>query len=341
MRVLLTGGAGYVGSACLRHLLDAGHEAFAWDNLSEGHRAAIPDERLIVGELHDTAGLASALRETGAEIVMHFAAHAAVGESVADPARYYDNNVVGSLSMLRAMRAAGVGRVIFSSTCSVFGQTEAAALSEQAPIRPMNPYARTKRAVEWMLEDFAAAYGLGYTVLRYFNAAGASPDGAHGEHHEPENHLIPLVLQVALGQRDEICIFGDDYPTPDGTCVRDYVHVDDLADAHRRAAERLVAGRGAAWNLGTGSGASVREVIEACQEVSGRPIPHRVVERRAGDPPRLVADPQGARDALGWQPRYVGIKAIVETAWRWHERHPRGYGSGPRLAQDSGLSPRG
>lgn len=329
MKILVIGGAGYVGSHALRHLLAAGHDCLVYDNLSQGHRAAVPAGRLIVGRLQDRPLLEAVLLRERIEAVVHFAAFALVGESVRDPAKYYQNNIVGSLSLLDAMRAAGVGRLVFSSTTATYGVPDRVPIDEDQPQRPINPYGFSKLVVEQALADYAAAYGLGYAALRYFNAAGASPAGDIGEDHDPETHLIPLVLQVALGSRPQIEVFGDDYPTPDGTCVRDYVHVDDLASAHLLALERLQPGQGLKLNLGTGRGHSVREVIDACRQATGHPIPVKLGARRPGDPPELVADAHRAREQLGWQPRYLEIQPIVETAWRWHQGHPRGYEGSP------------
>ena len=256
---------------------------------------------------------------------MHFAAFAAVGESVADPAKYYQNNVVASLTLLEAMRAAGVKRIVFSSTTATYGVPEHVPITEEEPQQPINPYGFAKLVIEQALADYAQAYGFGYAALRYFNAAGASPDGDLGEDHDPETHLIPLVLQVALGQRPHITIFGDDYPTPDGTCIRDYIHVDDLGAAHVLALEQLQAGQGLQLNLGTGRGHSVREVIDACRRVTGHAIPAPIGPRRPGDPPELVADSPQAQRVLDWQPQYTDIESIVRTAWKWHSSHPRGY----------------
>jgi UDP-glucose 4-epimerase len=320
MRILVTGGAGYVGSHAARLLDRAGHEVWVYDNLSRGHRAAALPGRLVEGDLADEQRIADLLAEKRIEAVMHFAALALVGESVAEPALYYRNNVLGSVALLEAMRRAGVRRIVFSSTTATYGAPERVPISEDEPQLPINPYGFTKLAVERALADYAQAYRFGYAALRYFNAAGASPDGDLGEDHDPESHLIPIVLQVALGQRDAISVFGEDYPTADGTCVRDYVHVDDLADAHLKALALLEPGTQLQLNLGTGRGHSVREVIEACRRVTGHSIPCRSGPRRAGDPPELVADSRRARSVLGWTPRYV------ETAWRWHQSHPHGYG---------------
>lgn len=325
MNVLVTGGAGYVGAAAVKALAAAGHQAWVYDNLCTGHRAAVPPEWLIEGDLHDVALLRTTLRERQIEAVLHFAAFAYVGESVVDPARYYHNNVAGSLALLNAMRADGVSRIVFSSSTATYGTPSRIPITEDEPQRPINPYGFTKLAVERALADYAAAYGLGYAALRYFNAAGALADGSHGEDHRPETHLIPLVLQVALGQREKIVVFGDDYPTADGTCVRDYVHIEDLATAHVQALERLEPGTALQLNLGTGRGYSVRQVIDACHRVTGRPISVEIGPRRPGDPAELVADATKARQVLGWQPRYTELEAIVETAWRWHQAHPAGY----------------
>ncbi len=325
MKVLVTGGAGYIGSHAARLLQRAGHEVWVYDNLCLGHRAAVSAGRLIEGQLMDRPRLVETLSDRGIEAVMHFAAFAAVGESVADPAKYYQNNVVASLNLLEAMRAAGVKLIVFSSTTATYGVPERLPITEEEPQRPINPYGFAKLVVEHALADYARAYGLGYAALRYFNAAGASPEGDLGEDHDPETHLIPLVLQVALGQRPHITVFGDDYPTPDGTCIRDYIHVDDLGAAHVLALEKLEAGQGLQLNLGTGRGHSVREVIEACRRVTGHPIPAQIGPRRPGDPPELVADARKAQRVLDWQPQYPEIEAIVRTAWKWHASHPRGY----------------
>jgi UDP-glucose 4-epimerase len=325
MKILVTGGAGYVGSACLRYLLAHGYDAVAFDNLAQGHRQAVPNGRLIVGDIANSESIVSALREVRADAVMHFAAATCVGESVDDPEYHYRNNIGGTLSLLNGMRATGVKRMLFSSTCATYGMNPRIPMAEDAIQDPCSPYARTKLAVEWMIRDFAHAYGTGFTLLRYFNAAGASADGQHGEDHNPENHLIPLTLQVALGQRASITVFGSDYPTPDGTCLRDYVHVEDLAQAHRLAIEATAPGTADVFNIGTGTGSSVLEVINACRKVTGHPIPMVRAARRPGDPPALVATPGKLVSQLGWKPQYNSIEKIVETAWRWHKSHPQGY----------------
>jgi UDP-glucose 4-epimerase len=325
MRILVTGGAGYVGSHCLRRLLAAGHEAVVYDNLWQGHRQAVPKGLLIEGDLNDEAKLTALLRERKIEAVMHFAALALVGQSVQEPELYYKNNVAGSFHLLEAMRQAGVWRIVFSSTTATYGTPEKMPIAETTPQQPINPYGFSKLVVERMLDDYLAAHGFGFAALRYFNAAGAAPDGTIGEDHTPESHLIPIVLQVALGQRESISVFGDDYPTSDGTCIRDYVHVEDLATAHLAALERLQPGKSIKVNLGTGRGYSVREVIDACRKITGHPIPAVTAPRRPGDPPELVADARLAALLLDWQPHYTTVESIVETAWRWHQAHPRGY----------------
>jgi UDP-glucose 4-epimerase len=327
MNVLVIGGAGYIGSHAVRALMEADHGVVVYDNLSRGHREAVPDGLLIEGELADRQRLVEVLREKKIDAVMHFAAFALVNESVNDPALYYRNNVLAPLELLDAMREAGVDKIVFSSTTATYGEPETIPIPEDTPQQPINPYGFTKLVFERALADYAAAYGIGYAALRYFNAAGARPDGSIGEDHDPETHLIPIVLQVVLGQRDKITVFGDDYSTPDGTCVRDYVHVDDLAAAHLSALERLEPGQGLCVNLGTGRGTSVREIIDACRAVTGHPIPEVMGQRRAGDPPELVADPRLASDVLGWKPQYTDVRAMVETAWNWHRHHPKGYQS--------------
>lgn len=326
MKILITGGAGYVGSACLRYVAEQGHEVMAYDNLSMGHADAVDGHPLVIGDIADTALLAGTLKDFGADAVMHFAAATYVGESVENPEFHYRNNVGGTLSLLNAMRAADVGRMLFSSTCATYGMTQSETMSEDTPQDPFSPYARTKLAVEWMIRDFAHAYGMGFTLLRYFNASGGDADGRHGEDHRPENHLIPLVLQTALGQRDKLMVFGDDYPTPDGTCIRDYVHTRDLASAHLLAIEATGEGTGEVFNIGTGNGQSVKEIITACEKVTGIEIPREIVARRPGDPPRLVAEPTKLKSQLGWAPQYTNIEDTIATAWAWHQSHPEGYG---------------
>ena len=327
MKILVTGGAGYVGSACLRHVAAQGHQVMAYDNLVQGHAASVGSLPLVVGDIADTARLTAVMREFGAEAVMHFAAATYVGESVENPDYHYRNNIGGTLSLLTAMREAGINRMLFSSTCATYGMTASATMSEDTPQDPFSPYARTKLAVEWMIRDFAHAYGLGFTLLRYFNAAGADPSGDHGEAHDPENHLIPLVLRVPLGQSPSIKVFGTDYPTPDGTCIRDYVHTADLASAHLLAIQATTPETAEVFNIGTGRGTSVKEIIAACEKVTGTVIPQVVVDRRPGDPPQLVANPAKLKSRLGWEPKYTAIEDTIATAWAWHSAHPRGYGA--------------
>jgi len=327
MNILVTGGAGYVGSHAAQWLQNAGHDIWVYDNLSTGHRQAVLPNRLIEGELADQALLASLLAEKQIDVVMHFAAVALVGESVEQPAKYYRNNVLGTFYLLEAMRQADVRRLVFSSTTAVYGSPSEMPIHEGLPRCPVNPYGWTKYIVEEMLSHYCQSYEFACVALRYFNAAGAAADGTIGESHDPESHLIPLVLQVALGQRESITLFGEDYPTPDGTCLRDYVHVDDLAQAHQQALEQLLPGQALYLNVGTGKGASVREVIEACRRVTGHAIPVISGERRPGDPPVLVADSSRAKQVLNWQPQFLEIDEIVRSAWQWHQSHPDGYAS--------------
>jgi UDP-glucose-4-epimerase GalE len=325
MRILVTGGAGYIGSHAVRLFLTRGHDVVVFDNLCFGHRAAVPPDRLVVGDLADAHRLDQVLLEYRIEAVVHFAAFAYVGESVREPAKYYQNNLINTLSLLECLRRHRINRFVFSSTCATYGTPQRVPITEDEPQRPINPYGRTKLAVEGALGDYARAYGWGYAALRYFNAAGASPDGTIGEDHHPETHLIPLVIQAAMGQKPFVEIFGSDYPTPDGTCIRDYIHVDDLAEAHLLALEQLDAGKEMHYNLGTGRGYSVREVIGTVEEVSGKKVPVKEGPRRPGDPAALVAAADNVQRDLGWQPRYTELRPIVETAWNWHKNHPKGY----------------
>lgn len=327
MKILVIGGAGYVGSHTVRLLTRNGYDVWVYDNLCKGHREAVPAGRLIEGELSDRAKLTKVFAEHQIDAVMHFAAFALVGESVTSPAIYYQNNVTATLDLLESMRSAGVWRIVFSSTTATYGQPEKMPITESTLQLPINPYGFTKLVIEHALTDYAHAYGFGFAALRYFNASGASPDGDIGEDHTPESHLIPLILQTALGQREYIGMFGDDYPTPDGSCIRDYIHVDDLADAHLKALSLIEPGSNLQLNLGTGRGQSVKEVIEACRRVTGHPIPVKVEPRRPGDPAELVADSSLAQKVLGWTPKYMDIQSNIETAWRWHRSHPRGYAS--------------
>jgi UDP-glucose 4-epimerase len=325
MRILVIGGAGYIGSHAVKLFLSRRHEVWVYDNLSFGHRGAVPAERLIVGDLAQAERLDHVLLERRIEAVVHFAAFAYVGESVTNPAKYYQNNLVNTLTLFEAMRRHRVGRIVFSSTCATYGIPDVVPITENEKQKPINPYGNTKLAVEMALADYAAAYQWGFAALRYFNAAGAAADGTIGEDHDPETHLIPLVIQAIMGQRPAIEVFGTDYDTPDGTCIRDYIHVDDLAEAHLLALEALAPGKPLRYNLGTGRGYSVREVIRVAEEVSGKKCPVKEGPRRAGDPPALVAAADKVRRELGWTPRYTDLKAIVETAWNWYRRHPKGY----------------
>ena len=317
-RVLVTGGAGYIGSHCCKALARAGAEVVVYDNLSRGHADAVKWGPLVEGDLRDRATLEAALRAHRIEAVIHFAALAYVGESVGAPEAYYDNNLGGMIALLEVMEAVGVGRIVFSSSCATYGTPAQLPITEDMVQAPINPYGRTKLACEWMLRDAAVAHGIDFAALRYFNAAGADPEGEIGERHDPETHLIPLALMAASGEAGPLRIFGTDYPTPDGTCIRDYIHVDDLAEAHLRALDHLAAGRGSvALNLGTGRGSSVREVIAAVERVTGRPVPVIAEARRAGDPAELTADPSKARETLGFAARYTDLDQIVAHAAPW------------------------
>lgn len=318
--ILVTGGAGFIGSHVCKALAAAGFRPVVYDNLSKGYEWAVRWGPLERGDLRDGARLAEVLARHKPAAVMHFASLIEVGESMREPARYYDNNVGGSLSLLQAMQAAGVGRIIFSSTAAVYGTPERVPIDETAPLAPINPYGASKLMTERMLADFGAAYGLRHVALRYFNAAGSDPDGEIGEAHDPESHLIPLVLDAALGVRPRIAMFGDDYPTPDGTCVRDYIHVTDLAEAHLLALRRLLAGGGSlAVNLGNGAGHSVRAVVETARAVTGCAIPAVVEPRRAGDPAVLVADCRRAVAELGWKQERADLAVMIADAWKWRQ----------------------
>jgi len=328
MNILVVGGAGYIGSHCVRQIFAAGHRPVILDNFAYGHRAAVPaGVTLHEGNLGDGPFVRRVLEAERIDAVMHFAAYCYVGESVRDPMKYYFNNVVATLHLLQAMRDAGVRRFIFSSTCATFGVPASLPIHENLPQVPINPYGQTKLDIEQVLKALAVAHGLSFAVFRYFNAAGAAEDGSIGEDHAPETHLIPLAIDVATGRRPHLQLFGTDYPTPDGTCLRDYVHVDDLSRAHIAACTRLDApGTQLFYNLGTGFPTSNREVIATVEEITGRPV--RVVEspRRAGDPPALFADSAKARRDLGWTVKFPDIRSIVATAWKWHQAHPAGFG---------------
>lgn len=327
MKVLVTGGAGYIGSHAVRELREAGHEVTVLDDLSKGHRPAVPEDvRLVVGDLGDGPALESAL--DGVAAVIHFAGLLSVAESVSVPGRYYETNVAKPLALLAAMGRAGVGGMIFSSTCAVYGMPVRVPMDEDHPKEPISPYGASKQAFERALEDHAAAGQVRAIALRYFNAAGCLAGGSLGEDHRPEEHLIPLALDAALGRRSALKVHGDDYDTPDGTCIRDYIHVQDLARAHVLALQALDGGEGyRVFNLGTERGHSVREVIAAVERVAGKRVPAEVGPRRPGDPPRLVASAARAREELRFRPAYVELDAIVETAHRWRRDHPEGYGA--------------
>lgn len=328
--VLVTGGAGYIGSHAVKSLVRGGERVVIYDDLSAGHREAArraggDATRLVEGDIRDTARVTAVLRDDRLDSVMHFAAWLSVGDSVRDPAGYYRNNVLGALSVLEAMVAAGATRLVFSSTAAVFGNPEETPITESHPTRPINAYGETKLAIERALPHYARAYGLQSVALRYFNAAGADPDGELGEHHDPEFHVIPRAIDAALG-RGSFQLFGEDYDTPDGTCLRDYVHVTDLAAAHLLALRALRAGaESTVYNLGNGRPTSVREVTHAVERVTGRAVPYTTGPRREGDPGILFASSARIRRELGWQPQYEDVGTIVETAWRWRARHPRGY----------------
>ena len=323
MRIFVTGGAGYIGSICVEEMLNRGHEVAVLDNLTEGHRAAVdPRATYYQADLSDREAVARAIGEFGPEAVMHFAANALVGESMENPSKYFRNNVSNGVNLLDAMVENGVKKFVFSSTCATFGVPERMPIDESLPQRPINPYGESKLMFEKILRWYDEIHGLRFTALRYFNAAGASEK--FGEHHRVETHLIPNVLKVALGQKDAVEIYGTDYETPDGTCIRDYIHILDLADAHIRALDR---GQSGFFNLGTGGGTSVREVIDCCRSATGREIAVREKPRRPGDPPRLIASSDRIRAELGWEPKFQNIRPIVESAWAWHLRNPQGYGA--------------
>lgn len=327
MRVLVTGGAGYIGSHAVKRLEQAGHQVVVLDNLSRGHRdsvaAHVPFYQL---DLRETAAVTTLLLAESIECVMHFAALTSVGESVEQPLRYYENNSFGTLSLLSAMEHAEVNRLVFSSTCATYGEPDQVPITEEEAQTPISPYGWSKLVVERMLFDRARAQSsFAFAALRYFNVAGCAEDGSLGEDHDPETHLIPVVLQAALGKRDKVCVFGEDYDTADGTCIRDYIHVDDLVDAHVKVMQQLAPGDTRAYNLGIGRGYSVREVLDAVRKVTGRPFRVELGPRRPGDSPMLYANPAKAMSELNWQPRYTQLENIVETAWRWFMNHPAGY----------------
>ncbi|MEY4300212.1 MAG: UDP-glucose 4-epimerase GalE [Verrucomicrobiota bacterium] len=322
MKIFVTGGAGYIGSICVEQMLERGHEVAVLDNLTEGHRLAIdPRATFYEADLADREAVGRAIGQFGPAAVMHFAANALVGESMTNPSKYFRNNVSHGINLLDAMVENGVKSFVFSSTCATFGIPERMPINESLPQRPINPYGESKLMFEKILRWYDEIHGLRFTALRYFNAAGASEK--FGEDHRVETHLIPNVLKVALGQKEAVEVYGTDYETPDGTCIRDYIHILDLADAHIRALDR---GQSGFYNLGTGGGTSVREVVDCCRRLTGKNIPVVERARRPGDPPRLIAASDRIRADLGWTPRFQSIEAIVRSAWDWHLRHPGGYG---------------
>ncbi|SDB82136.1 UDP-glucose 4-epimerase [Pelagirhabdus alkalitolerans] len=330
MNVLVLGGAGYIGSHAVYQLIEKNHHVIVIDNLSTGHRDAIhPDAQFYPGDIRDINFLHEVFENEQIDAVIHFAANSLVGESMEDPLKYFDNNVYGTQVLLQAMHAFGIKNIVFSSTAATYGEPEVVPITEDMPAVPTNTYGETKRTMEKMMHWCEKAYDMRYVSLRYFNVAGARSDAVIGEDHHPETHLIPIVLQVALGQREHINIFGDDYPTEDGTCIRDYIHVEDLIDAHIKAVEYLAAGgESNIFNLGSSNGFSVKEIIEAARNVTNHPIPEVVAERRAGDPSQLIASSEKAKKQLGWHPTRTEIHRILSDAWRWHSKNPNGYEEG-------------
>ena len=328
MSILVVGGAGYIGSHMCKWLARNGYQPIVLDNLVCGHREAVKWGPFLEGSMDDKDLLNKIFKKYEIQAVMHFAAFCYVGESVDDPGKYYRNNVAATIDLIESMVENDILKFIFSSTCAVYGEPIEIPIKESHPQSPINPYGRSKLMVEQILDDFDNAYGLKSVSLRYFNAAGADPDGELGEDHRLETHLIPLVLQTALGKRDVINIFGDDYPTNDGTCIRDYIHICDLAQAHLLALELLLNGhQGGYYNLGNGDGYSVKQVIEVARKITGRPIPSKIIEKRPGDPAVLVGSSEKAANELGWKPQYPELHTIIETAWKWHKKHPDGYRS--------------
>ncbi len=325
MRVFVTGGAGYIGSHVVRHLVRAGHDVLIFDDLSSGHREAVSSVPLEVGDIGDVEHLKRILSEYHPDAVMHFAGLIRPGDSMRDPAGYYRTNAVAGLGLLTVMRDLGVKRIVFSSTAAVYGIPNEIPIRENHPTVPINPYGSSKLTFEFMLSDFSRAYGLGFIALRYFNAAGADPAGDIGEDHPDECHLIPLILRSTMGVGPALRVFGNDYDTPDGTCIRDYVHVTDLAEAHVLTLPAISEGRGMVYNVGTGQGHSVGEIIKAAGKVVGHPIPFETASRRPGDPPRLVAATDKIQTELGWKPMLSDLDGILRTAWQWHQSHPGGY----------------
>ena len=328
MNVLVTGGAGYIGSHAVRRLLAGGHKVAVLDNLYRGHRAAVPDNvSFIHADLRETDKVKAALKGNQIDCVMHFAALAYVGESVTEPLTYYDNNTAGTVSLLQAMNEAGVNRLVFSSTCATYGEPESMPIVETMPQSPINPYGWSKLFVERVLKDYAHANkDFAFAALRYFNVAGSASDGSIGEDHTPETHIIPVLLNVALGKVPKVTVFGDDYDTPDGTCVRDYIHVEDLVDAHAVVMDALKPGDQRFYNLGIGQGTSVKQLIDSAREVTGYEIPVEMGPRRAGDPPMLYANADKIKNELGWSAKQTDIRQAIESAWGWFKNHPDGYG---------------
>ncbi|MGE6630465.1 UDP-glucose 4-epimerase GalE [Bacillus sp. NPDC077027] len=329
MAILVCGGAGFIGSHAVAALLAKGEKTVIVDNLQTGHQEAVLAGAVLEqGDLRDASFLKAVFQTHDIEAVMHFAADSLVGESVVDPLKYYDNNVSGATVLLQVMNEIGVKKIVFSSTAATYGEPKRVPIVETDPTNPTNPYGETKLAIEKMLKWSEQAYGIEHVVLRYFNVAGAHTEGLVGEDHQPETHLIPIILQVALGKREQIMIYGDDYDTEDGTCIRDYIHVMDLVDAHILAVDRLRDGKGSAtYNLGNGTGFSVKQVVEVAREVTGHPIPAQVAKRRAGDPAKLIASSEKALQELGWQPQYADLHTIIKSAWTWFQKHPNGYQS--------------
>lgn len=327
MKILVTGGAGYIGSHAVYGLIKNGFDVVVADNLSTGHREAIhPEAVLCRGDIRDRKFLADIFETHAIDAVLHFAASSLVGESMEKPLAYYDNNLTGTQRLLEAMEDAGIDKIVFSSTAAVYGEPVETPLKETHQTHPLNPYGETKLAMEKLMHWSKEIHGIRYVSLRYFNVGGAHPQSHIGEVHNPETHLIPLILQVPIGQREALRIFGDDYPTRDGTCVRDYIHIEDLVDAHLLALEKLIAGNpGGIYNLGTGDGYTVLEMLDAARKITGHSIPAEVSPRRAGDPAVLVASPEKAMNELGWNPKHTAIEDIIESAWRFHQNHPRGY----------------
>lgn len=319
MNILVTGGAGYIGSHFVKQLLKIGYNAVVLDNLSRGHKESVPaNVNLEIVDLKDYKSTKTIFNKYKFDAVVHFAAYAYVGESVENPELYYTNNLIGTMNLLKAVKESGINKFVFSSTCSLYGNPLKVPISENESVKPINPYAHSKQMIENILKDYSEAYGINYVVLRYFNAAGADPEGDIGESHDPEPHLIPITLQVALGKREKVYIFGNDYDTPDGTCLRDYIHINDLADAHIKALEYLNNGGSSdIFNLGTGNGNSVLEIIRTAEKIIGEKIKFEITDRRAGDPAVLVADNKKAKQVLGWQPEF-NLEKIISTAWNWH-----------------------